>query len=299
MKRFLSLSLVRGPQHPLLETRTLPDFFASEILKKHSRRPALICRSESLDAHSGPQPRNLPGISSHLAWDFEEFYRHIEALARGLLSLGVRKGDRIGVIMGNNSAYAVLQWACAYTGAILVTINPAYRSTELIRTFNLVGIKHLFIVPRIRTSSYLEILAEALPTFWNSRPGDIQDPVVPRLRNIVVYDNDDVLREKQHSSPTIDWRQIMIWRESSTESRTLRNISASLINDDVINLQFTSGTTGSPKAVSLTHSNLVNNALSTGRCMKLTERDILCNVPPLFHCFDKFPFALSPFFSQP
>lgn len=101
LNRTLTLSSVEGPCHPPLNNSTLFSYFNSQILSQHASRPALICRSEAPGSHGGPPSRNL-GITSHLAWDFEEFDRHINALARGLLNLGVRKGDRVGVIMGNN-----------------------------------------------------------------------------------------------------------------------------------------------------------------------------------------------------
>jgi acyl-CoA synthetase (AMP-forming)/AMP-acid ligase II len=100
-KRFLALSAVQGPLQPPLLATTLPQHFASEILSKHAQRPALIARQEKPRAHGGPKSRNL-GVERHLAWDFEEFDRHIGSLARGLLGMGVNKGDRVGVIMGNN-----------------------------------------------------------------------------------------------------------------------------------------------------------------------------------------------------
>ena len=99
-RRFLTLSSVQGPLHPPLVTNTLSQYFQSEILQNHSTRPALICRKELPRAHHGPLSRNL-GVVSHLAWDFEELDRHSNALARGLLGMGVRKGDRVGVVMGN------------------------------------------------------------------------------------------------------------------------------------------------------------------------------------------------------
>ncbi|KAJ7039801.1 hypothetical protein C8F04DRAFT_949273 [Mycena alexandri] len=271
-------SAVEGPLEPPLVTTTLSQYFQAEILHKHPSRPALICRNESARAHGGPPSVNL-GITSHLAWSFDEFDRHINALARGLLRMGVQKGDRLGVLMGNNSAYAMLQWACASIGAVLVTINPAYRINELANVLNLVGVTHLFVVPRIRSSSYLEMLKEKLPDLHT-------------LRNLVVVDNTGILTQeadKLDLRSRIDWREIMVWDESSHESNLQKEISSSLQKDDVINLQFTSGTTGAPKAVSLTHSNLLNNALSIARCMYLTEKDVLCNVPPLFHCFDEYP----------
>ncbi|GLB39151.1 putative AMP-binding enzyme C-terminal domain [Lyophyllum shimeji] len=286
-RRCLTHSAVEGPLHPPLETRTLGKYFESEIVRNFPTRPALICRSELPRAHHGPPSRNL-GVTTHLAWDFAEFDQHINALARGLLNMGVRTGDRVGVVMGNNSAYAMLQWACAHIGAILVTLNPAYRANELVSTLKLVGVKHLFVVPRIRSSAYIEMLAGILPGLKESKPGEIEVEGLPELRNLVVVDNKGEYQaqlDKLGVRSTIDWREIFMWREDTRERDLQRDISASLKKDDVINLQFTSGTTGAPKAVSLTHSNLLNNGLSIGRRMYLTEKDILCNVPPLFHCF--------------
>ncbi|KAJ7755376.1 hypothetical protein DFH07DRAFT_822092 [Mycena maculata] len=286
-RRYLSYSSVEGALEPPLHLTTLSQYFRAEMLQKHSSRPALICRNEFPRAHGGPVSRNL-GRTSHLAWDYDEFSRHIDALARGLLRMGVRKGDRVGVLMGNNSSYAMLQWACASIGAILVTINPAYRINELTSVLNLVGVKHFFVVPRIRSSSYIEMLAEKFPELRNSPSGAIQEPSLPELKNLVVVDNTGQFEQDADTlgpKSWIDWREIMVWDESSPESTLQREISKSLQKDDVINLQFTSGTTGAPKAVSLTHSNLLNNGLSIGRCMYLSDTDVLCNVPPLFHCF--------------
>ncbi|KAL1745248.1 hypothetical protein HDZ31DRAFT_82110 [Schizophyllum fasciatum] len=220
----------------------------------------------------------------------EEFDRHIKALARGLLEMGVKPGERVAVIMGNNSSYAMLQWACASIGAILVTINPAYRINELLQTLSAVGVKHLICTPRIRSSAYLAMLAEAAPGILNSPPGEISDPKLPELRNIIVMDNAGEYRtevDKLEMRSLVDWREIFLWREDTVEEKRRRILESSMNKDDVINLQFTSGTTGLPKAVSLTHHNLLNNGLSVGQCMRLTDKDIICNVPPLFHCFDE------------
>jgi len=146
--RGITLSAVEGARHPPLDNRTLPKYFSAEILSRRPERRALICLQERPRAHGGPLPSSK-GVEGYLAWDFNEFETHINALARGLVGLGVKKGDRVGVIMGNTryalpcgthcptlsfslSAYAMLQWACAKLGAILVTINPAYRTCELV-----------------------------------------------------------------------------------------------------------------------------------------------------------------------
>lgn len=287
-RRLITLSSVEGPSQPPLERRTLPVYFRDEIFGKHAERRALISRQERPRTHGGPPSPNT-GVHSHLSWDFQEFYRHINATARGLISLGVKKGDRVGVIMGNNSAYALLQWACASVGAILVTLNPAYRLPELVKALNVVGLSHLFIVPRVRASQYLRGLSAAFPDLRHSAPGNIQVADLPSLRNLVVVD--DVLDHREYleeigdTKCAIDFREMLVWREDGTEQRRVKELVDSHHPDEVINLQFTSGTTGKPKAVSLTHLNLLNNGLSNGRCMRLTADDILCNVPPLFHCF--------------
>ncbi|KAJ3783271.1 acetyl-CoA synthetase-like protein [Lentinula aff. detonsa] len=281
LRRASTLSIVQGPSYPPLSSRTLSEYFTQEILQRHSTRPALICSSERPRAHGGPSSKNL-GKTSHLAWDFDEFERHIDAASRGLLSMGVQKGDRIGIIMGNNSAYAILQWAAARIGAILATINPSYRTDELIGTLRLVGIKHLVIVPSLRTSQYLKILLERFPSLASSNPGEIQEAELPELRNLIVVNNRD---EHELIKAAVDWREIILWREDTREAKLVRDIAQGLDKDEVINLQFTSGTTGAPKAVSLTHHNLLNNGISIGRSMNISEKDVLCNVPPLFHCF--------------
>ncbi|KAJ3986184.1 acyl-CoA synthetase [Lentinula detonsa] len=271
LRRASTLSIVQGPSYPPLSSRTLSEYFTKEILQRHSTRPALICSSERPRAHGGPSSKNL-GKTSHLAWDFDEFERHIDAASRGLLLMGVQKGDRIGIIMGNNSAYAILQWAAARIGAILATINPSYRTDELIGTLRLVGIKHLVIVPSLRSSQYQKILLERFPSLASSNPGEIQEAELPELRNLIVVNNRD---EHELVKAAIDWREIILWREDTREAKLVRDIAQGLDNDEVINLQFTSGTTGAPKAVSLTHHNLLNNGISIGRSMNISEKDVL------------------------
>ncbi|KAK7683548.1 hypothetical protein QCA50_013383 [Cerrena zonata] len=278
----LTLSSVSGPKEPPLVYSTLSSYFTDHILANHSTRPGLICRTEPPRTHGGPTSRNL-GVTNHLAWDFEEFDRHIHALARGLLDLGVKKGDRVGVVMGNNSAYAMLQWACASIGAILVTLNPAYRVNELAATLSLVGVSHLFVVPRIRSSEYIRLLSDAFPSLKGAAPGNIQEEALPDLKHLIVVDNQtsgglsQFEREIEETKCAVDFREVLVWREGGSEDRRIKEIGETLHKDDIMNLQFTSGTTGSPKAVSLTHHNLLNNALNIGRCMQLTSSDILLN----------------------
>ncbi|KAF8886542.1 hypothetical protein BD779DRAFT_1786507, partial [Infundibulicybe gibba] len=303
IRRSLSTSYVEGSLDPPLRTETLSEYFAREVLAKHSSRPALICRKELPRAHGGPVSPNL-GRTRHLSWNFEEFDHHINALTRGLVGMGVVKGDRVGVLMGNNSSYAMLQWACARIGAILVTINPAYRIGELVGylfhdlflyltciDLNIKISRRETPFHRPQNSDFFlrGHVGAPVSRLRNSQPGDIQEAALPELRNLVIIDNGQEFTQeldRLNLKSSIDWREVMIWQEGSKEKSIIQNISATHHKDDVINLQFTSGTTGAPKAVSLTHSNLLNNALSIARCMSLSEKDVLCNVPPLFHCFD-------------
>ncbi|KAI6115111.1 hypothetical protein EV401DRAFT_2073733 [Pisolithus croceorrhizus] len=272
-------SYIDGPTDPPLEHRTLPVYFREEIVGNYAERRALISHHERPRTYGGPPSQNM-GVRTHLSWDFQELSRHINATARGLTSLGVKKGDRVGVVMGNNSAYALLQWACASVGAILVTLNPAYRLPELVEALNVAGVSHLFVVPRIRTSQYVRGLSAAFPDLRHSTPGNIQAAELPSLRNLVVVDDmsdhREYLEEIGDTKCAIDFREMLVWREDSTEQQQVKELVDSHHSDEVINLQFTSGTTGKPKAVSLTHLNLLNNALSISRCMRLTADDILC-----------------------
>ncbi|KXN89148.1 Putative acyl-CoA synthetase YngI [Leucoagaricus sp. SymC.cos] len=193
--------------------------------------------------------------------------------------MGVKKGDRVGVIMGNNSAYAMLQWACVSIGAILVTINPAYKLHELVSTLRVVNVQHLFAVPRMRSSTYIETLSQAFPQIRSQHPGEIRIEELPELRNLIAVDNAEAEKARLGRlkiRSLVDWREILLWREDAIEERRVAEIMTSLKKDDVVNLQFTSGTTGLPKAVSLTHDNLLNNGISIGRAMWFTEQDVLC-----------------------
>lgn len=143
----LTHSSVTGPTDPPLSTKTLPQYFAEDVLARHASRPALICRKEAARAHAGPPARNFKDVP-YLAWDFSEFDRHIRALAKGLLVLGVKKGDRVGVIMGNNRCVLcvirfgvfgldglVVRMRCC-SGRVPVLVRYSLRSTRRISYMN-------------------------------------------------------------------------------------------------------------------------------------------------------------------
>lgn len=265
-------SIVAGPLEPPLVELTFPAYFREHILAKHDSRPALISRHEQ-----------------NVRWTFAEFDTQIERMARGLLAAGVKPGDRVATILGNCSAYAILQWACARIGAIIVTMNPAYKMHEIIMALNHVTASTLILAPSIRKSPFLDVMKKALPTLSSTPAGrDINDPELASLRRIFVVDNTgdkSSFQAEMNGIPcAVDLTEVGSARygtEPETEALIIRHLD----QNDIVNLQFTSGTTGLPKAVSLTHRNLLNNALAIGRCMRLSNQDIVCNVPPLFHCF--------------
>ncbi|KAF8608096.1 acyl-CoA synthetase [Ceratobasidium sp. AG-I] len=268
----LTHSIVSGPLDPPLVELTLPAYYKEHILANHASRPALISRHEL-----------------NIRWTFAELDAQVEKMARGLLTAGVKPGDRVATILGNCSAYAVLQWACARMGAVLVTMNPAYKMHEIISALNNVTASTLILTPSMRKSPFLKLVEEALPTLSSTPAGkDINDPGLPSLRRLFVVDNtgdrSQFLAHMERIPCAVDLAEVANARYG-VEPAKAAGVSASMDPHDIVNLQFTSGTTGLPKAVSLTHRNLLNNGLSIGRCMRLSSQDVVCNVPPLFHCF--------------
>ncbi|KAG9004116.1 hypothetical protein FRB93_010464 [Tulasnella sp. JGI-2019a] len=176
------------------------------------------------------------------------------------------------------SAYAILQWACARIGAVLATINPAYRIDEIVNNLRLVDARALVIVPRIRSSNYLELLRSKLLTLSAATPGNIDDPILPSLRHLIVFNNstgDEDRTPIADIKASMNFHDLFLYDDQSMDA-VLARTTKTLDEDDVINLQFTSGTTGAPKAVSLTHHNLLNNGWFIGRCMNLTHIDKIC-----------------------
>ena len=199
-------------------------------------------------------PAGMAVISRHqnLRVSYAELRAEAERTARGLWGLGLRPGDRIGIWSSNCAEWIYLQLGTALAGIVLVNVNPAYRSHELRYVLRKSGMKAIFLHERDARCEYLQILNEAR---------DGQD--LP-LRHVVLLEADS-------------WRQ-MLAGGAAYPRQTIRP-------EDVVNIQYTSGTTGSPKGVLLTHHNLVNNAWIMGRAMQITERDSVCAPVPLYHCF--------------
>ncbi len=222
---------------PLLE-ETIPQNLARTVAE-HADRDALV------------------SVEQGLRFTYAQFADEVDQVARGLMGIGVAKGDRVGIWSPNYAEWVLVQYATARIGAILVTINPAYRSSELEYVLNQSGISVLVAVESFSTSDYRSMIEEV----WGR---------VPTNRVIYIH--------------TSDWDDLL--EVSAEVSMTqLDQRTAELVAGDGINIQYTSGTTGFPKGATLSHRNILNNGYFIGEACKYTEADRVCIPVPFYHCF--------------
>ena len=189
-------------------------------------------------------------------WSYAQYREQVDKLATGLLNLGIRKGDRVGIWAPNCAEWCLTQMATAKIGAILVCINPAYRVHELEYALNAVECRAIVTAAQFKTSDYLAMLAELAPELATAAPGELHAQRLPHLRWVI--------RMGADASPgMLNFDQVC---EQGTEGdyQTLASIGAQLDPDEPINIQFTSGTTGNPKGATLTHFNILNNGNQVG-----------------------------------
>ncbi|MGG6447203.1 AMP-binding protein [Bacillus badius] len=224
-----------------------------------------------------PQHEALVYPDRNLRYTYSEFDRLCRKAARGLMALDIDKGEHIAVWATNVPEWVTLQFATGKMGAVLVTVNTNYRAAELEYLLQQSESQTLVLIEDYRGNSYIDTIYEICPELYSSEPGKLSSKRLPLLKNVVV------LSEKTYSG-TYNWADILELAERVTEEQ-LDARTAELEPDEVINMQYTSGTTGFPKGVMLTHSNLINNAFHIAGCMELTEQDRLCIPVPFFHCF--------------
>jgi fatty-acyl-CoA synthase len=207
---------------------------------------------------------------------FAEMKRAVDALAAGLIALGLQPGDRIGIWSPNNAAWVLSQYATAKAGLIMVNINPAYRPAELEYALNKVECRALITADRFKTSDYLDMLRALAPEIASSAPGQLRSERLPHLRLLIhIADTDEAGFLRFGDVQRLG---------GAAEFARLEELAEILQPDDPINIQYTSGTTGSPKAATLSHHNILNNAFFTGECMGVVEADRYCMPLPLYHC---------------
>nr|WP_263327169.1 AMP-binding protein [Neobacillus sp. Marseille-Q6967] len=212
-----------------------------------------------------------------LRYTYKEFNEVCDKIAKGLMALGIQKEENVALWATNVPEWVSLQFATGKMGAVLVTVNTNYRSTELEYLLRQSDATTLILIEEYRGNSYIDTIYELCPELESCEPGKLESKKLPLLKNIIV------LSEKQYKG-VFNWSDILEMADHVTDEE-LKLRSLALAPDDVINMQYTSGTTGFPKGVMLTHSNLANNAYNIAKCMKLTQEDRLCIPVPFFHCF--------------
>ncbi|XP_065648359.1 medium-chain acyl-CoA ligase ACSF2, mitochondrial-like isoform X1 [Hydra vulgaris] len=205
---------------------------------------------------------------------YSQLHKKVDDLAAGLLTLNLTPGDRVGIWGQNHMEWLLVFLACAKAGLILVNVNPAYKSKELHFALNKVEMKALFLMPKFKTSDFYEILSNVVPEINNSLPGDLNAKSVPSLRYVI-------MTEGPAKQGTFSFDELLSMG-GFQQKQMVFSLKKKIQFDSPVNIQFTSGTTGFPKGVTLTHHNLVNNGYIVGHNLN-TERT--CIPVPLYHCF--------------
>ncbi|MDO8840774.1 AMP-binding protein [Methanocalculus sp.] len=224
-----------------------------------------------------PDTEALVSVHQGVRYTYREFLREVDVFARGLMALGVERGNRVAIWSLNYAEWVIVQFATAKIGAIMVNINPAYRTYELEYALKQAEVQTLIIQGRFKTSDYVGMFYEACPEAFDSRAGRINSVKFPFLKNVIFMGD-------------IPYNGMFRWSEiqemaDDISPEELDEREEILEFDDPINIQYTSGTTGYPKGVVLSHHSILNNGFVIGEGMRFSEKDRLCIPVPFYHCF--------------
>lgn len=221
-------------------------------------------------------------VDRSLRYTYQQFTEAVEKCARALMALGLEKGDHVAVWGQNLPEWVTLQFATGKTGTVLVTINPAYRSNELQYVLKQSDAKALFLTEGASGADFVEILESAVPELTDTESTEeLEIEELPCLKHILLIGNE----ASSADSPGITSYDAFLEGAEEVSADDLEERQTSLEPDEPINMQYTSGTTGFPKGVQLTHANIVKNAFYIGECMELGPEDRVCIPVPFFHCF--------------
>ncbi len=216
-------------------------------------------------------------VDRGLRYSYKAFNEVCRQAAKGFMKMGIKKGDNVAIWATNYPEWVIAQFATAKIGAVLVTVNTNYKVFELEYLLSQSDATTLLLIDGFKDANYVEILNKLCPEIADSDPGHLKAEKLPYLKNII-YLGDN------HPPGMFKWQDIMAMGQEISDKK-LDERQRSLDPHDVINMQYTSGTTGFPKGVMLTHYNILNNGFFIGECMRFTEKDRLCIPVPFFHCF--------------
>jgi fatty-acyl-CoA synthase len=228
-------------------------------------------------ASVNPDGDALIHYDKNVRWTWAELVRDVDRLAKGLMALGIKKGDKIGVWATNVPHWVPLMFASARIGAVLVTVNTSYQEAELEYLLQQSDCETLFMVDTYRDHDFLEILFTVAPSFPTQEAGQLHSENIPCLRRVVLFTD-------RKENGLFSLPEIMALAEGISDAE-YEAVKAEVQPHDVVNMQYTSGTTGFPKGVMLTHINILNNGYWIGKHQNFTAADRICLPVPLFHCF--------------
>lgn len=212
-----------------------------------------------------------------LRYTYEDFRQVCNQAAKGLMKLGIQKGENIAIWANNVPQWVITQFGSAKMGAVLVTVNTSYKIFELEYLLKQSDSTTLLLIKGTNSSDYISTIYELCPELYHCKPGELKSARLPFLRNVIVIGD-------EHYPGMFTWDDMMEMGHAITDEE-LNVLQSSLDPDSVVNMMYTSGTTGFPKGVMLTHNNLIGNACSLAECMNFTHQDRLCIPVPFFHCF--------------